>query len=87
MHPDKCPECGINWYSDETIYEHFLGVFEGNEEEARRIADTYGDGDHFGENVIGIEIQGEYDGISYWRCEGCGLTFDRFTMKLVEDDI
>jgi transposase-like protein len=28
---------------------------------------------------IGIEVQGGYDGVSYWRCPDCGAEWDRFT--------
>lgn len=35
---------------------------------------------HFSKNVVGIEIQGMYDGISFWECQKCGTTFNRWTM-------
>ena len=34
-------------------------------------------------HLIGIEIQGGYDGISYWDCPNCGRRWDRFTGKQV----
>jgi len=40
---------------------------------------------HFGKNVVGIEIQGKYDGVSYWKCTECETVFDRWTMEVVED--
>jgi hypothetical protein len=40
---------------------------------------------HFSVNVVGIEIQGQYDGVSYWKCTPCGTVFDRWTMKPVDN--
>jgi hypothetical protein len=83
MHPTHCPNCDINWYQSETIYEHFLK--SNTPFEARCIASAYGDTEdspkHFGANVIGIEIQGQYDGISQWKCTSCNTIFDRWTME------
>jgi predicted RNA-binding Zn-ribbon protein involved in translation (DUF1610 family) len=31
--------------------------------------------------VIGVEIQGMYDGVSYWKCPDCGKTWNRWTGK------
>jgi len=35
--------------------------------------------------LIGIEIQGGYDGISYWKCPDCKAQWDRFTGERVEE--
>ena len=35
---------------------------------------------------IGIEVQGRYDGISYWQCPDCNSRFDRFKGKKVDYD-
>jgi len=32
-------------------------------------------------SLIGLEIQGGYDGISYWACPKCKVVWDRFTGK------
>lgn len=83
MHDKKCPKCGIEWEEKETIYEFFLNKYQ-DEEKARETASCYGctpeKPKHFGKNVIGVEIQGMYDGISYWECQKCGTTFNRWTM-------
>jgi transposase-like protein len=34
--------------------------------------------------LIGVEIEGKYDGISYWDCPKCGRRWDRFTGKEVK---
>jgi hypothetical protein len=39
---------------------------------------------HFGKNVIGIEIRGKYDGISYWECQVCKAMFNRWTMEVAD---
>lgn len=31
--------------------------------------------------MMGIEIQGGYDGVSYWACPNCKVVWDRFTGK------
>lgn len=86
MQGKNCPKCGIEWEEKETIYEFFLNKYQ-DEEKARKAARCYGcipeNPKHFGKNVIGIEIQGMYDGISFWECQSCGTTFDRWTMKEV----
>ena len=86
MHNKECPKCKIPWEEKETIYEFFLNKYQ-DEEKATSAAKNYGctpeSPKHFGKNVIGIEIQGMYDGISFWECQGCKTTFDRWTMKEV----
>ena len=79
--PKQCPSCAAPWEKEETIYEYFIA--QGNDEvEARRQAEMYGctpdNPKHFGVNVTGIQIQGKYDGISYWKCEECKVTFNRW---------
>ena len=37
--------------------------------------------------LIGIEVSGKYDGVSYWKCPFCGNVWDRFTEKLVTDNL
>ncbi len=87
MYTKECPKCKIEWEEKETIYEFFLNKYS-DEEKARAAAKNYGctpeRPKHFGKNVIGIEIQGMYDGVSFWECQGCKTTFDRFTMKEVK---
>lgn len=90
MHNKECPKCGIEWEEKETIYEFFLNKYQ-DEEKARKTAECYGctpeNPKHFGKNVIGIEIQGMYDGISFWECQACKSTFDRFTMEEVTSNV
>ena len=81
--PKQCPACAVTWEEEETIYEYFLA--QGNDEvEARRIAEMFGcvpdNPKHFGANVMGIEVR-EYDGITYWKCLACEVTFNRWDLK------
>ena len=85
MHPKECPKCNTPWEESERIYDFFLRKYEGDEVKAAETASAYGDTPetpkHFGKDIIGIEIQGMYDGISYWKCKKCETTFNRWTMK------
>lgn len=87
MHNKECPKCSIEWEEKETIYEFFLNKYQ-DDKKARETASAYGctadKPKHFSKNVVGIEIQGMYDGISYWKCQNCKTTFDRWTMKETE---
>lgn len=83
----ECPSCKTPWEEDITIYQHFLN--QGySKEEAQETAEFYGctkeKPRNFGKDVAGIEIQGKYDGVSYWECQKCKDVFDRWTMKKVE---
>ena len=88
MHLDNCPKCGTPWKEKETIYEFFLNKYQ-DEEKARDAAKNYGctpeNPQHFSKDVIGIEVQGMYDGVSYWKCKQCETTFDRWTMNEITE--
>jgi len=43
------------------------------------------DEEGFGVNIMGIEIRGKYDGVSYWKCTSCNTYWDRFTERVVEE--
>jgi len=91
----KCPHCNISWDGGE-IYKHFEHLREiGDEyyrdktdEELVETADNYGwsktNPIHFRKNIIGIEIQGEYDGILYWECSSCKSRWHRFTGQKIK---
>lgn len=80
----SCPECNVTWEAKETIFDHFRS--KGHTvSEARESASHYGctpeNPKHFGVNMMGIEIPGKYDGVSYWKCTECNTIFDRWTQK------
>jgi predicted RNA-binding Zn-ribbon protein involved in translation (DUF1610 family) len=72
-HIGLCPQCGSDW-RDAPIPE------------AEHRKDRYGviAPVQYYSRLIGIEIRGGYDGISFWRCPDCGAQWDRFTEKLVD---
>ena len=37
--------------------------------------------------ICGVEDPSKYDGVSWWKCRGCGATWDRWTMKLVKPGV
>jgi len=84
----NCPSCNTDWEEDETITEYFESQGYSHRK-AVQTAALYGctpkSPKHFGKNVVGIEIQGKYDGVSYWKCTECETVFDRWTMEVVEN--
>jgi hypothetical protein len=59
---DTCPSCSSN-LQGETIPEEHREMFGGKT--------------HFS-RLIGVEIQGLYDGVAYWKCPDCGHEWERF---------
>lgn len=47
---------------------------------------TWRDEKGWGINLLGLEIKGKYDGVSYWKCTACNTTFDRWTGEEVESN-
>lgn len=85
----ECPVCGANWNAGD-IYEvlrNHDGYKGWTNEKILEAASHYGwskeNPKHF-TRLIGIEILGQYDGVSIWRCPDCGSEWDRFTNKLIE---
>lgn len=88
MVPCNCPGCNTPWEEEQTIYEYFLEKYK-DKDKAKEVALMYGCTEdlpkHFSKNVTGIEIQGGYDGVSYWKCGVCNKVFDRWTLNEVKD--
>ncbi len=87
-HAPRCPACGITWLGQEIpdgLMAHNPDRYP-TRDEAERVAGFYGwtPDNHrkFGINVIGMEIQGQYDGVSYWKCTNCESWVDRFTGEI-----
>ena len=89
MSPSNCPGCNTPWKEEQTIYEHFLEKYQ-DETKARKAATSYGctpdNPRHLGKDVIGIQIQGQYDGVCQWRCNKCNTSFDRWTLKPIKEN-
>ena len=88
MHGKNCPSCNTDWEEEETITQYFESQGYSHRK-AVQTAAMYGctpkSPKHFGKNVVGIEIQGKYDGVSYWKCTACDVVHDRWTMKPVDE--
>ena len=86
-HYGNCPKCGESW-DDGSIFDalrkHPNNDDISDEDLNSRIERWFAPPYRFSK-LIGIEIQGEYDGISYWQCPFCKTTWDRFTGKEVEN--
>lgn len=83
-----CPKCKSDWRG-ETILATYIkqrdierSNWQGFTDEHLiiHIKQHYSPPYRFG-RLIGIEVQGKYDGVSYWRCPDCTTTFNRFTGK------
>ena len=64
-----CPECMADW-KGKLIPKKFRHL--------------YSKGSIHYSRLIGIEIQGGYDGVAYWECPDCQARWDRFTGEKVE---
>jgi uncharacterized C2H2 Zn-finger protein len=74
-----CPNCKTSW-NKEDIFIYFLKKYI-NPIKAYRTAMMYGYNIftrryHF-RRLRGIEIRGEYDGVSYWECPECNMIWQR----------
>jgi len=83
-----CPACGTNWNAGD-IFETFKQMraagdsfyVNKTDEEIEEIAGQYGwtrENPVSFSRLIGVEIRGEYDGVSYWRCPDCNHQWPRF---------
>ena len=77
--PTECPSCHITWLSGKSMPTDLLMNNDNITtcSEAMDCAETnYGwtqeNDKRFGKHYTGIEIQGHYDGVLYWRCNCCG---------------
>ena len=81
----RCPKCKSNWDGG-SILDTFKdqrnrGVYhvgKSDEQLESEMKSMYAEPYRWS-RLIGIEIQGEYDGISYWQCPDCKTYWSRFT--------
>ena len=64
-----CPECGSSW-DNGPIPESMREFYSPPYRWSR---------------LIGVEIQGQFDGVSLWQCPDCKTQWDRFTGKRVKN--
>jgi len=67
-----CDKCNADWQGSEIPIEH------------RKHYDL---GSIYYSRLVGIEVRGGYDGVSYWQCPDCGATWNRFTAEYCSDAI
>lgn len=82
----KCPVCGFD-FKGESIVEAFKKqrdegskwlAGKTDEEIEKYVHERYSPPYCFSK-IMGIEIQGKYDGVSYWQCTNCNTYWDRWT--------
>lgn len=76
-----CPACGANWDGGgifETLRPQEWCAKKSDEELQAYIDKYYGTRhkQHFS-RLIGVEIPGGYDGVSYWQCPDCKSKWPR----------
>ena len=86
----QCPSCKSSWDAGD-IYEelrksqHYKNLTDA---EVKKAASSYGwteENPKSFSRLIGIEVMGKYDGISYWKCPDCNTYWDRWTNEIVTD--
>jgi hypothetical protein len=65
---DFCPICRSNWKTKPIPEQH---------------RHFYGDKTHFSD-LIGIEVQGFYDGVAIWECQSCKTQFPRAGISKID---
>lgn len=88
---DSCPVCKSSWVGGKIIdtfkkYRNEGSPFykDKTDAELQKIVEDSYCPPYVWKKCIGIEIQGEYDGILYVQCPSCKSTFHRFTGKPVD---
>ena len=87
-HAGLCPECGADWNAGDILETFKQKKTDGDDfwkdktdEEIEKIAGQYGwtpEKPISFSRLIGVEIRGEYDGVSYYRCPECERPWPRF---------
>ncbi len=86
---EECPECKESWLGESILDlmkkqrddggDYLKGMTD--DELQAKMEDDYRPPYKYG-RLIGVEIEGEYDGVSYWQCPDCGTYWDRFTNEI-----
>lgn len=80
MRHDTCPWCHTSLQGEPIAAEHQAHKDDCDDQKARYNGNCYcrpwGDATHF-RREIGIEVQGVYDGVLYWRCPDCDRAWER----------
>lgn len=79
--PDRCPKCGASMEGDPIPEGHRRHKPDHDEQVARYdrcYCLPWGDRTHFS-RLIGVQINGIYDGALYWACPDCSHAWPRWT--------
>lgn len=87
---DNCPECKVSWFGEDllTIAKKHRDVDKFDWMVGQTDKELM---DHIKENykppykdriLLSIEIQGQYDGTSFYKCPECKTYWDRFTGEI-----
>lgn len=92
---DKCPVCAFQWKGQD-ILEYFKEQREAghpsfvdkDDDDLMGAAGLFGwskENPTYFKNLVGLEIPGKYDGVSYWTCPECRNVWDRFTEEILDE--
>lgn len=79
----RCPVCAEDWYGGD--YAELLfntGQYKSISEAASMSGKMYKTR-FYQKNVLDIEYQGQYDGVTEYECKTCGSRWNRFSGILV----
>ncbi len=88
-----CPECGSSWDGGDIAQTYIKKRDEGepyfqgkSDQDIIDYVNSSYSPPYKWSRLIGIEIQGHYDGISRWMCPDCKTEWDRFTGDKIQID-
>lgn len=77
----KCPSCNESWDAGFIwdVFKEMETYQDLSIEELKTKAKKCYSKPYKFSHIIGIQVQGKYDGVSYWKCPFCNTTWDKFT--------
>lgn len=85
----RCPNCNTNWDGGAIFdsFRHQAAYRTLNDAElCELISEFYGNAAERWSRLVGIEIQGRYDGVSLWQCPDCQHTWDADSVQFLTSD-
>ena len=81
MQQTRCPECNANFDAGavfDTLRPQTWCQGMSDEQLRQYVSEHYGDENARFSRLIGVEVQGLYDGVIKWRCPDCSAEWPRF---------
>jgi hypothetical protein len=81
----NCPECNSSWDGGD-IFETLRPqkwCENMSDDELREDVHKHYAPPHRFSRLVGVEVRGGYDGVSFWECPDCKARWDRFTQRKV----